>query len=203
MTPRPASAMAGAGLLGLLALPPFRETLEASMPGHMLIQLPLLAVAGGLVAGGIPRQWRIMLDHINQHGIPGLTIALFCAAFWMLPRSLDGSLTTSGMETAKFVTLPLLLGAPLVLSWRALAAVGRGFVAGNAISMLVVMGFLYHQAPMRVCNYYLVSHQQQTGLGLILAAAVLSLYFIASAFFINSSGPSTFTVDKENSGELG
>ncbi len=45
---------AGAILWAALAVPPVRHALESTMTLQMLIQIPLLALAGGWVAHGIP-----------------------------------------------------------------------------------------------------------------------------------------------------
>ena len=41
----------GLALLGALSLPAARHALESSMTGHMLVQFPLLALSGMLLAG--------------------------------------------------------------------------------------------------------------------------------------------------------
>ena len=48
------AALAAWTLLGLLALPAARQALEASMSAHMLIQYPLLMLAGYWLAAALP-----------------------------------------------------------------------------------------------------------------------------------------------------
>lgn len=104
-------------------------------------------------------------------------MVVLALAFWMLPRSLDMALANPAMEFAKFVSLPLLVGLPLALSWSRLPSIGRGFIAANLVSMLVVLGWLYLVSPMRLCNYYLLDQQRVLGWALLLlAAAVLVVW---------------------------
>lgn len=167
---------------GLLATPPLRTLLESVMAAHMLVQLPLLAALGAWGAGLLPVALRRWLDGCNAGGLPFTLLALFAAAFWMLPRSLDGALNHGYLELAKFVSLPLLVGAPLALSWRRLSAITRGFLWSKLISMLVVLGWLYSVAPIRVCTNYLVDQQALLGRSLLFVAALLTLWLAGRLF---------------------
>jgi hypothetical protein len=163
----------------LLALPPLRQGLEASMAGHMLVQLPLLA-ALGMFAG-----WRLPTAH-RQHlrdalgGTAGCALlAAFASTWWMLPRALDAAVADPLAELAKFVTLPLLLGLPAALAWERCGIIGRGFVWANLISMLAFVGWLYLAAPVRVCNNYLAGDQQRVGWLLVeLAGAIFAGWLV-------------------------
>jgi hypothetical protein len=166
-----------------LASPPLRALLESVMAAHMLVQLPALAALGACAALQLPGGVRRRLAACNAGGVPFTLLALFAAAFWMLPRSLDGALNHAHLELAKFVSLPLLVGAPLALSWRRLTALGRGFLWCNLLSMLVVLGWLYSVAPVRVCTNYLVGQQTLLGRCLLLLAAALSLLLAARLLF--------------------
>lgn len=166
----------------LLATPPLRALLESAMAAHMLVQLPLLAALGAHAATLLPATLRQWLEDRNAGGLPFTLLALFAAAFWMLPRSLDGALNHGYLELAKFVSLPLLVGAPLALSWRRLPAVGRGFLWSNLLNMLVVLGWLYSVAPVRVCTNYLVDQQALLGRSLLFLAALLALWLAGRLF---------------------
>lgn len=167
----------------LLATPPMRALLESMMAAHMLVQLPLLAALGAYAVRLLPVGLRLRLDACNGGGVPFTLLALFAAAYWMLPRSLDGALNHDHLELAKFISLPLLLGAPLALSWRRLTAIGRGFLWSNLLSMLIVLGWLYSVAPIRVCTNYLVDQQALLGRSLLFLAAALAL-LLAGRLFI-------------------
>lgn len=163
------------------------EKLELTMVGHVLIQLPLLVICGWLITPSLPPRWKSAIEKYNEYGIPGILIVTFTVIFWMLPRSLDAALATPFMEFAKFVTLPTLIGIPLALSWPLLTPVTKGFVIGNLLSMLTVLGWLYTQAPIRLCNYYLINQQQQVGTLLLAITVGITLYFTLKCFFFSKN----------------
>lgn len=163
------------------------EKLELTMVGHVLIQLPLLVICGWLITPSLPPRWKSAIEKYNEYGIPGILIVTFTVIFWMLPRSLDAALATPVMEFAKFVTLPTLIGIPLALSWPLLTPVTKGFVIGNLLSMLTVLGWLYTQAPIRLCNYYLINQQQQVGTLLLAITVGITLYFTLKCFFFSKN----------------
>lgn len=173
----------GAALLLLLALPPARALLETSMAGHMLIQIPLLVVAGAHLGGNLPASWRATLHPWDPHGLTGLLLASFTLTLWMLPRALDAALETPEIAALKFLTLPLLAGAPLRWSWPRLPSVARGALWSKLLSMLGVMGWLYLEAPVRVCNSYLVNDQVMVGRLMLVALAVLAAVLVLRAFW--------------------
>jgi len=183
------SAVVGMLLLLALALPPARAALESGMASHMLVQIPLLAVAGAIVVQNLPERRRAQLARWNRGGISGALLALLASAWWMVPRALDLALASPSMELTKFVTLPLLVGAPLALSWGRLGPLGRGLVLGNVLPMWAVVGWMYVVAPVRVCNFYLVEQQVRAGAGLIGASAMVGLMMGAMAF--RGSNPAT------------
>ena len=163
------------------------KQLEMTMVGHVLIQLPLLVVCGWLVTPSLPSRLESAIEKDNEYGIPGILIVIFTVLFWMLPRSLDAALASPFMEFTKFVTLPTLIGIPLALSWPLLTPVAKGFVIGNLLSMLTVLGWLYTQAPIRLCNYYLINQQQQVGNLLLAITAGIALYFTLKCFFFDKN----------------
>ena len=166
-------AALGALLIGVLALPAMRDGLERVMVLHMLVQIPLLAVGGGLMAAGLRPSWKARVGEWNRGGVSGILLALIASSWWMVPRALDLALSSPAIELAKFVTLPLLVGAPVALSWSRVGAIGRGFVIVNVLPMWAVVGWLYLAAPMRVCNFYLLDQQAAAGTGLLGASMAL------------------------------
>ena len=174
--------LAGALLVGVLALPGMREALERVMATHMLVQIPLLAVAGAVASTGLGPEWKLRIDAWNRGGVSGMLLALIASSWWMVPRALDLALASPAMELTKFVTLPLMVGAPLALSWDRLGAIGRGFVIANVLPMWAVVGWLYVVAPVRLCNFYLVEQQVAAGFGLLGASVVLGVAVGALAF---------------------
>lgn len=165
----------GALLLAVLALPDVRQFHEAALVSHMLVQMPLLALAGWFMGRGLVNMLPACRSTAwNQSGIPGLIVAITTLLFWMLPKSLDAALGDSVVEIAKLVTLPLCLGMPLALSWPRGHVLVRGLLKAQLISMLGVLSFLYTHAPVRICNNYLVGEQQTAGVlmgGIALALA--------------------------------
>ena len=175
-------ALPGVIIIVVLGLPAMREALERVMIAHMLIQIPLLAAAGAIVASTIPAHWRKHVASWNRNGVSGILLALIASSWWMAPRALDSVLANPSIEVAKFVTLPLLVGAPLALSWGRLGGIGQAFVIANVLPMWAVVGWLYVAAPVRVCNFYLVEQQVVTGRGLLWISAGLGVMAGALAF---------------------
>jgi len=170
----------GIALIALLALPVCRSLLESSLINHMLIQIPLLALAGWLIGRGM---FSSLFQKWNERGIPGLLIAIFAMLFWMIPRWLDTALSEPLWEVIKFITTPLLIGVPLAISWPRMSSFTRAVVWTNAISMLVVVGWLYVAAPIRVCNNYLVNQQESFGYTAMMVALGIALYWVGVVFF--------------------
>lgn len=173
---------AGALLLVALAIPPARHALERVMFAHMLVQIPLLAFAGVLVASALPMSVKARVRDWNRGGVSGTLLAVLVSSWWMVPRALDWALASPVMEAAKFTTLPLLVGIPVALSWSRLGSIGRGFVIANVLPMWAVVGWLYIAAPGRVCNYYLVDQQVVAGAGLLSAAIAVGIATAVVAF---------------------
>ena len=164
-------------LLFLLAWPGLRQALEASMTRHMLVQYPLLMLAGWLVAAAIPGRWQARLSLWNAHGISGLFATALMLAILMIPRVLDLALVDGRIEILKCLAL-LTCGAALRLSWRAAGLLVQGFFLGNVLPMMAVVGNLYETSPVRICNAYLLDDQARLGQMLVWIAAV-----IAAAWF--------------------
>ncbi len=187
---------AGLLLFGGLSLPPIRGVLEQSMAGHMLVQIPLLVLCGVGFASTLPAWLRQVIQEVNAYGLTGLALMLVTSLFWMLPRHLDAALEEPLYELAKFITLPLLIGIPLKLSWKPLTAIGRGLVWSNLVAMLWVLSWLYLAAPVRVCNNYLIDEQTLVGrilllLGFIIAAVLAVRPFISLKPNVNSESTKT------------
>jgi hypothetical protein len=166
---------AGIMLYVALAAPPVLRLLESRMTTHMTVLLPGLALAGYFC--GIYCRTRVAAVNQtwNAAGVPGLVAALFTAAFWMLPRALDESLRNHSMEIGKLISIPLLAGVLLAISWLALGPVCRGVLKVHFISMLAALGWIYLVTPVRLCTNYLQSDQEQLGLVLCVLAGVLAL----------------------------
>ena len=169
---------AGAALLGLLLLPALRQWLTASMWRHMVLQFPLWMLAGACLAVALPPAARAHVARWNAYGISGLVGAGTVLAVLMVPRVLDLALVSAPIETAKCTAL-LFAGAALRLSWKAAGLLVQGFFLGNMLPMTAVVGQLYVDSPLRLCNAYLLDDQARLGAWLVTAAALLALGWLA------------------------
>jgi hypothetical protein len=165
---------AGLACLALAALP--HHWLEAQMLRHMLLQLPLIALAGCLLAGRSRVLQRARA--CDEHGINGLTALLFVSAYWMIPRALEASIDHIGPELAKFASL-LLLGALLPGSFRRAGTMVQLFFLGNFCWMTAIAGIQYQALPQRLCNAYLLDDQQLTGVMLVVASVAVAILWCA------------------------
>lgn len=179
MTPPGRRAAIAAVLLIASALPPLRHALEASMTAQMLVQLPLLAGVGYVVGRAVPVRMAASLAEWNHRGVTGFVLASLASAYWMLPRLLDASVSEPGIAAAKFVSVPLLVGLPLALSWPRSSFVVRGVLMLESIASLFRLGWLYLISPVRLCNNYLLDDQQRLGQMLIAIGALLFLWIAA------------------------
>ncbi|GAB2735132.1 hypothetical protein GCM10027019_13250 [Melaminivora jejuensis] len=175
-------AAAGAALLLVLALAPLRALLEASMWRHMVLQFPLWLLAGALLAAALPPDTRARLARWNTLGIAGLVWTATVLAVLMVPRVLDLALRVPAIELLKCAAL-VLAGAALRLSWQPAGRVVQGFFLGNVLPMMVVVGQLYVDSPLRLCNAYLLDDQERLGRWLIALAAALAVAWIVRVFW--------------------
>ena len=173
---------AGAALWVFLAVPAVRHLLESSMVGHMLGELPALAVAGWLAAGFVPGRARRALAAFDPHGVAAVLTAAFTITTWSLPRQLDAAITSPASGLTRLLLFPPLAGAALALGWERMTGLGRAFVAANALSMAGAMGWLYVAAPVRLCTSYRFDQQQVVGVSLLAATGLLCAGLVAAAF---------------------
>lgn len=174
-------AAAAASWLALW-LPPIRRALESVMALHMAAQVPLLITLGVLVAVIARDREPRWLAEADWLGIPGIVAVVLGTSFWMLPRALDEAIGSPAFDLVKFLTLPLLVGLPLGLSWRRMPALGRAFIWANFIPKLGAIGGLYLAAPIRLCVYYRFDQQELAGCTLIAVALALGTTWFVAAF---------------------
>ncbi|HRL22493.1 hypothetical protein [Alcaligenes sp. SDU_A2] len=161
--------------------------LTAQMSLHMLVHIPLLVLSGivlqlalsfqGAGRGKIMQALLRPYYALNEYGLPGLILVSFAAAYWMVPKSLDDVLVSSSMAVGKYVGL-VLMGMLFMESWRRAHLVFRLFFLGNFCWMMGIVGILYQENPMRLCNFYLQSDQEIAGIGLVVMACVLPLFWL-------------------------
>jgi hypothetical protein len=168
----------GAALWLVLAVPPLRHALEATMTLQMLVQIPLLALAGWWIAGCLTRRLTDTLAACNRSGISGLLLASLAWIFWMLPRTLDAALEVPWVDVSKFVGMPLLIGMPLALSWPRADFVVRGVFLLVVFAMAFRVGWLYMASPVRLCSNYLLDDQQLLGKIMLAVGAAIGLLLV-------------------------
>lgn len=177
------------GALGL------RAALTALMSLHMLVQIPLL-VGAGLFA---EQAWRgcraqvrpaptasrtaLGVRHAqwswNEYGVPGLLLTSLVGACWMIPKALDDALLDWRVAAFKYLGLPV-CGWLLRASLRESNVVIKLFFLGNFCWMSAIVGMIYLDQPVRLCNAYLQDDQAWAGRGLIaLAIALPSAWLLA------------------------
>ncbi len=174
--------IAACGFWLVLWLPPARSALESDMALHMALQMPLLIVLGVLLAAAARHDEPRWLASADWLGIPGIVAVVLGTSFWMLPLALDQAIADFRFDLVKFLTLPILVGMPLGLSWRRMPPLGRAFIWANFIPKLGAVGGLYLGAPTRLCAYYRIDQQELAGWTLIAVAIALGITWFIAAF---------------------
>jgi len=165
------------------------KPLTALMSLHMLVQVPLLILAGLFAERAAEprltlsayeattsqrRSWSC-----NEYGVPGLLLVSLVGAAWMIPKTLDDALVDWRVAVFKYVGLPV-CGWILGASVRRAPAVIKLFFLGNFCWMSAIVGMIYLDHPQRLCNAYLLSDQEWAGHGLIALALALPLGWVVA-----------------------
>ena len=175
----------------LLLTSPLRAVLESSMLLHMLVQLPTLFLIGFALgwawrhapAGSIAERTLNTAMRANRWGITGLFAAAFTMTLWMLPRLLDSARLDFGFDLVKFLTVSLLGGLAVSVSWRATPAILRAVIHIEVIATLLRFGWGYLASEERLCLVYLVGDQQRTGSALLVLGAIYALVVVWRPLF--------------------
>jgi hypothetical protein len=167
----------------ILALPPVRQALELSMVTHMLVQLPLLAVVGWWLGQTLPQALKNKLAPWNRWGVTGIILVTFTLLYWMLPRALDGAVSETSFEVAKFITIPLFIGVALSLSWPQLNTIARGVLKAEFWAMFMRLGWLYVVLPDRLCANYLLGEQRILGWALLVLGSLWAVLWTLRILF--------------------
>src|SRR3546814_170368 len=142
---------------------------------QMLAQIPLLGVTGWQLARAMPVRWQNAIDRWNHQGITGLVLVSLMGLIWALPKAMDAALDDSFVMLAKFLSVPLLIGLPLALSWPKMGFVVRGVFLSEIVASCFRMGWLYLISPIRLCNNYLLDDQQRLGKYLVAIGVAIML----------------------------
>lgn len=175
----------------------FRIALERSMPLHMLVQMPMLLGAGVACAfavscassvqntakkpqHGIARLAANRFLKMDEYGIVALTFFLLLSTYWMIPKALDDVLLSPTAEILKFsgfFTAGLVLPGTLARANR----VVQLFFLGNFAWMMAIIGMLYQDTTVRLCNAYLLDDQVIAGRGLVGLSVLLPVIWCIHA----------------------
>ncbi|UTR08874.1 hypothetical protein MM300_13105 [Evansella sp. LMS18] len=172
---------AGLFLLIFLALPPVANLLESIMVVHMHMQMPLLVIAGFLMAKLVQDRFPGFFEKWNSNGVPGIMLFIIIMVYWMIPRTMDEALTVQSVAVFKYISLPFLAGIPLRDSWKKLGDKSKNAIIISFTVMFFAMGLLYVMSPEQLCNNYLIIEQITLGWGFITMAACAVVYLIYSA----------------------
>ncbi|MGV8894241.1 MAG: hypothetical protein ACOH2K_15135 [Burkholderiaceae bacterium] len=176
----------------------FRFALERSMPLHMLVQMPMLLGAGVACAfalscvgrnpqhtsnkllRGIAHLSRYRFGKIDEYGIVALSFFLLLSAYWMIPKALDDVLVSPAAELLKFAGF-FLAGLILPGTWARANRVIQLFFLGNFAWMMAIVGMLYQDTTVRLCNAYLLDDQVIAGRGLVVLSVLLPVIWCIHA----------------------
>ena len=169
-----------AGVLTGTVILLFRSWLEADMARHMLVEFPLLLVAGLATAKALPERTVALILRSNQLGLAGFTFVSLTAAYWMIPAALDQALSSGPAAAAKYASF-LAAGMLLPVSFQAAPLAMQAFFVGNWVWMTATVGLLYQNTPQQLCVNYLIGTQLSTGEGLVAAAVAIAVLWCVYA----------------------
>jgi len=147
------------------------------MRPHMLVQYPLVMLAGALLFHLVPLGLRQRLGDWNAMGISGLAMFLGTMTVLMIPRVLDLAVADGTTDALKFGAL-LSAGALLPSSWRLAGRVLQAFFLGTVLPMLVVVGVVLQDSTRRLCSAYRLDEQQRLGEALVWISIAVTLVWL-------------------------
>jgi len=157
-----------------LSLPPGRALIEQSMVWHMLVQMPLLVVAGWWAAAA----WAPRLgERFNRYGLTGFMLAQCITAYWMVPALIDRAVVLPWADAGKLASL-WLAGVALRQGYVQAPLAVQLFFAGYGLPMLAWLGIYLASTDLRLCNAYSLESQLRAGQGLVLLASVLGAAWV-------------------------
>lgn len=172
----------GLGLVCLFLALAFHTQLTAYMSLHMLVQIPLLVLSGVCFEQVYDRLKKRPIKikkswSFNEYGVPGLIFVSLIGAYWMIPKALDDALVDWRVALFKYIGLPI-CGWLIGRSVRCSNVVIKVFFLGNFCWMSAIVGMVYLDQPIRLCNAYLQEDQDWAGRGLIALAIILPLLWL-------------------------
>ncbi len=170
------------GVVTLMLCPQIDLFLDSTMSRHMVLQ-PLMFTFLGLLAG---TKSDFDLGMFNVFGISGLIIFISNYIFWMLPRSLDLTLTSEILDKTCHISL-IIGGIILVKSVKRMAFFVRAAFGIHFLAMFSALGVFYSVYKNQACTSYPLFQQKEAGLTLLAVAFPLWLAHLAWIFTRNSS----------------
>ena len=203
----PAAATAGlAATLGAaLSIPPLRSLIEQSMTWHMVVQMPLLVLAGALAARAVVQRTSETITQtkgkankygaaqltlpklagFNHFGLTGFMAAQGITAYWMLPSAIDRAVVNPGFDALKLLTL-FISGALLHGAFRRAPVALQLFFMGYWVSMMCWLGIYLATTDLRLCNAYSQASQVSTGWGLLLLGLLAGAAWVGNLWRIRT-----------------
>src|SRR5258708_22787449 len=146
---RDIEVLVGVTLLALASeLPSLGLWLMRLMLTQMLVQIPLIFLAGVFWSARIACSAGTSWARWNAQGAPGLLFSALVLAFWMTPIALDDAASDSLWEAAKIASV-LAAGISAGISWRLGSGVAHAFYVGNMVWMTITAGRAYPKYPHR------------------------------------------------------
>lgn len=179
------TTLAGVGL----SLPPLRALIEQSMVWHMLVQMPLLVLAGWYAAAACAPAQSLRW---NRFGLSGFMLAQCIFAYWMIPALVDRAVVLPSADAAKVVTL-WLAGLALRLGYVQAPRLVQLFFIGYGLPMMAWLGLYLSSTDLRLCNAYSLESQIRAGWGMVGLAATLGTVWL---FGIVDAGTTRLTVNR-------
>jgi hypothetical protein len=159
-----------AAFSGLLVFS-LKDWLEGEMARHMVIEFPLLLLAGAAIGRAVEERLGAQIACCNQMGLAGFAFASITMAYWMVPAALDAALRDEWMAAGKYISL-VVSGALLWSSFRVAPLAVQVFFVGNFSCMTATVGLIYQSAPQQLCLNYRTDAQWAAGEGLVALALI-------------------------------
>jgi hypothetical protein len=156
---------------------PIRHAAEASMFTHMVLQLPLLVLAGLCAGRRLSGPMARRIAAVDAFGLTSVLLVIATSLAWMIPAALDLALLSPAVDLLKHVSL-WTSGFLLGTARQRLTLGIETFLLGNVGWMLATAGLLYRDATTRLCVNYVFDEQQAAGIGLMALGVILGLWLM-------------------------
>ena len=177
-----------------LSVPPLRSLIEQSMAWHMVVQMPLLVLAGALAARALPAIFALpawsawfagpaaqRLADFNHFGLSSFMAAQGIVAYWMLPLAIDRAVVNPSFDVLKLLTL-FISGLLLHSAFKRAPMALQLFFMGYWVAMMAWLGSYFASTDLRLCNAYSQASQVATGWSLLVLGLLLGLVWVANAW---------------------